>query len=46
MANADSSEIVILPKVMTRAVTRLTHIMRATGAVEPAPASRPKSAAW
>ena len=35
MAKADSSEIAILPMVMTSAVTRLTHIMRATGAFEP-----------
>lgn len=43
MANADSSEIAILPMVMTMAVTKLTHIMCATGAVEPAPAPPPNS---
>ena len=34
IAKADSSEIAILPKAMTSAVTRLTHIIRAAGAVE------------
>ena len=41
MANADNSEMAILPKVMTSAVTRLTHIMRATGAFDPAPVPLP-----
>ena len=45
MAKADSSEIVILPMAMTSAVTRLTHIMCATGALEPTLLSRPNSAA-
>ena len=45
IANADKSEIVILPKVMTSAVTRLTHIMRATGAPDATLTSRPNSAA-
>ena len=44
MANADNSEMAILPNVMTSAVTRLTHIMRATGAFEPAPVPLPISA--
>jgi hypothetical protein len=30
-ANALSSEMTILPKAILKAVTRLTHIMRATG---------------
>ena len=37
MAKADSSEIAILPKVMTNAVIRLTCIMCKTGALDPAP---------
>ena len=37
MANADSNEIEILPNVMTSAVTRLTHIICTTGALDPAP---------
>lgn len=45
MANADSSEMVILPMAITIAVTKLTHIMCATGALEPVAASRPNSAA-
>ena len=36
MAKADSSEMEILPMAMTSAVTRLTAIMRPTGAVEAA----------
>ena len=44
MANADSSEIAILPNVITSAVTRLTHIIRATGAVDPGPLPPPCSA--
>ncbi|MCY1364690.1 hypothetical protein D9M69_515060 [compost metagenome] len=44
MAKADSSEMVILPMAMTMAVTKLTHIMCATGALEPALLSRPNSA--
>ena len=44
MANADSSEMAILPTVMTMAVTKLTHIMRATGAPEPGPEPPPSSA--
>ena len=32
MAKADSSEIAILPMAMTSALTRLTHIIGATGA--------------
>ena len=43
-AKADSSEMAILPTVMTMAVTKLTHIMRATGAVEPAPSPPPSNA--
>ncbi len=35
MANADSSEIAILPTVITIAVTKLTHIMFATVVFEP-----------
>ena len=46
MANAESSEIAILPTAITSAVTRLTHIMRPTGAVEPAPLPPPTSASW
>ncbi len=45
MANADSKEIVILPSAIVNALTRLTNIMRPTGAAEPAPASVPKSTA-
>ena len=44
MANADSSEMAILPTVMTMAVTKLTHIMCATGALEPGPEPPPNSA--
>ncbi len=44
MAKADSSEMAILPKVMTSAETRLTHSIRAAGAVEPAPPPPPKRA--
>ena len=40
MANADSREIAILPKAITSAVTRLTDIMCATGAVDAAPCRR------
>ena len=40
MANADSSEMAILPTAMTSALTRLTHIMRPTDACEPAPVGR------
>ena len=35
MAKADSSEIKILPTVITMAVTKLTHIMWATDVLEP-----------
>ena len=41
MAKADSSEIAILPTAMTIAVTRLTTIMRPTGAVDAAPSLVP-----
>ena len=38
MANADSSEMAILPIAMTSALTRLLNIIRPTGAVaSPAP---------
>ncbi len=43
-AKADSSEIAILPTVITMAETKLIHIMRATGALEPGP-EPPNSAA-
>ncbi len=45
MANADSSEIAILPTVMMSALTRLTHIMgAAAGIVLPALVKPPNSA--
>jgi len=44
MAKADSSEMAILPMLITSAETRLTHIMWATGAVEPAPVPPPINA--
>ena len=43
-AKADSSEMVILPREMTRAVTRLTTIMRPTEAWEPLPMRSPERA--
>jgi hypothetical protein len=45
MANADSSEMAILPTVMTMAVTKLTHIMWTTLALEPSLPEPPNSAA-
>lgn len=45
MAKAESSEITILPSAMTSAITRLTVIMRPTGAVEAALPLVPKMAA-
>ena len=35
MAKADSSEMAILPRVMTMATTKLTHIMCTTLVLEP-----------
>ena len=45
MANADSSEMAILPTVMTMATTKLTHIMCTTLVLEPS-LPEPNSAAW
>ena len=45
MAKADSSEIAILPIAMTRADTRLTSIMRPTGAFDAALSPVPRIAA-
>ena len=45
MANADSSDMAILPSAMTSAVTRLTIIICPTGALEPLPPPVPFQAA-